>query len=197
LPPEHGWTARQGAIYTRVGKGTFVAEPKIEQRLGGVTSFSQEVRSRGGAPSSRVLEATVAEAPAEVRAALRLASHASVVVLSRLRLADGMPLALETAFLPQGRFPNLLSHDFAAHSLYDVLERDYGLTLLQAEQTIEAALATAREIELLHLLPPAAVLKMRRLTQTSDGVLVEYVYSIYRGDRYTFHSTLKPRAGAS
>jgi GntR family transcriptional regulator len=188
--------AREGAIYTRVGKGTFVAEPKIEQRLSGVTGFTQEVRSRGGRPASRVLEAAVVAAPPDASAALRLAAGAHVIVLSRIRLADDMPLALETAFLPHALFPGLLSHDFAATSLYDVLERSYNLTLVQAEQTIEAALAAPREIDLLQIVPPAAVLKMCRLTQTSDGVLVEYVQSVYRGDRYKFHSTLRPGAGA-
>lgn len=188
--------AREGAIYTRVGKGTFVAEPKIEQRLHTVTGFTQEMRSRGGAPSSRVLEARVADAPPEVAGALHLRHGAEVVILSRIRLSDGTPLALETAFLPHARFPDLLSHDFAIESLYDVLERVYDLQLVQADQTIEAALATIREIDLLQLIPPAAVLRMQRLTQTADGVLVELVQSVYRGDRYKFHSTLRPRAGA-
>ena len=49
--------ASEGLIYTRVGKGTFVAEPKIDQRLQGVTSFTQDVRGRGARPASQVLEA--------------------------------------------------------------------------------------------------------------------------------------------
>jgi GntR family transcriptional regulator len=187
---------RDGAIYTRVGKGTFVAEPKIEQQLRAVTGFSQDVRTRGGKPASYVLEAKVAPAAPEIGAALRLSSQAQVVMLSRIRLSDGMPLAIETAYLPHALFPDLLRHDFSAESLYDVLEHSYKLRLLQAEQTIEAALATLRESELLQIMPPAAVLKMQRVTQTSDGVLVEYVESAYRGDRYKFHSTLQPGAGA-
>jgi GntR family transcriptional regulator len=182
-------------IYTRVGKGTFVAEPKIDQQLQGVTSFTQDVRGRGASPSSQVLEARVVPAPPEVAAALCLAPRANVIILSRIRLADGEPLALETAFLPAALFPNLLRHDFAVESLYAVLERDYRLALLQAEQTIEATLANQREIKLLKLAPPAAVLKMERLTQTTEGTLVEQVFSIYRGDRYKFHSSLQPRAG--
>ena len=78
-------------------------------------------------------------------------------------------------------------------SLYDVLESEYKLALTLAEQSIEAALASAHEIELLCLTPPAAVLRMQRLTLTADGVPVEYVLSVYRGDRYKFRSTLQPR----
>lgn len=187
--------ASEGLIYTRVGKGTFVAEPKIDQRLQGVTSFTQDVRGRGAAPASQVLEARITPAPHEVSAALHLPPGADVIVLARIRLADGEPLALETAFLPAALFPDLLRYDFAAESLYAVLERDYKLTLLQAEQTIEATLASQREIKLLKLTPPAAVLKMERLTQTTDGTLVEQVFSIYRADRYKFRSSLRLKAG--
>jgi GntR family transcriptional regulator len=185
--------ARDGTIYTRVGKGTFVSEPKIDQQLRALTGFSQDVRARGGKPSSRVLEARVVPAVPEVAAALRIAPEAEVILLSRLRLADSVPLAVETAYLPFALFPQLLHHNFACESLYDVLENEYKLALTQAEQSIEAALAGPREIELLELTPPTAVLKMQRLTLTADGVPVEYVLSVYRGDRYKFRSMLQPR----
>jgi len=182
-----------GVIYTRVGKGTFVAEPKIEQQLRTLTGFSQDVRARGRQPSSRVLEARVVPATPEVATALRLLPETEVIVLARVRLANGLPLAVETAYLPFAQFPGLLHHDFATESLYDVLENDYRLVLTRAEQSIEAALASARELELLELTPPAAVLRMQRLTLTDNGVPVEYVLSTYRGDRYKFHSILQPR----
>lgn len=187
--------AHDGAIYTRVGKGTFVAPPKIDQQLRSVSSFSEEMRGRGDQPSSRVLEAAATVAPLDVAAALALTPDAAVIMLARVRLADGTPLALETAYLPAARLPGLLRHDFAVVSLYEVLEQEYRLTLIRAQQTIEAALATPHECSALQLAPPAAVLKMQRLTHAGDGVPVEYVLSTYRGDRYKLRSTLQPRPG--
>ncbi len=182
--------ARDGAIYTRVGKGTFVAAPKIDQQLRTLTSFSQDVRSRGGKPTSQVLEARATAASTEVAAALRLDTGAPVLMLSRLRLADGVPLAIETTNLPQVLCPDLLQHDFGVESLYEVLRRDYAIEPAQAEQVIEAALASPREAELLELTPPAAVLRMQRLTLDSAGLPIEYVHSTYRSDRYKFRSVL-------
>jgi GntR family transcriptional regulator len=182
-----------GLIYTRTGKGTFVAEPKIDQQLRALTGFTQDVRERGGKPSSRVLEAKVIAATPEVAAALRATPGAEVVLISRLRLSDGVPLAIENAYLPFVKFPDLLSHDFAVESLYEVLENKYGIKLTQAEQSIEAALAAPREVELLEITPSAPVLKMQRLTLSSEDVPIEYVCSTYRGDRYKFHATLHPR----
>ncbi|MBI5714725.1 MAG: GntR family transcriptional regulator [Chloroflexi bacterium] len=153
----------------------------------------RDVRARGNKPTSRVLKAKVIPSPSDVAIALRLTPNAEVIQLSRLRVADGKPLALETAYLPFALFPNLLNHNFANESLYAVLENEYKVVLTQAEQTIEAALAEPDEIKLLKLDPPAAVLRIQRLTLTSDGIPVEYVLSAYRGDRYKFRSNLQAR----
>jgi GntR family transcriptional regulator len=183
---------RGGAVYARVGKGTFVAAPKIDQQLRMVTSFTQEMRARGETPSSRVIQASVQPAPPDVASALETSGGTPVVVLARVRLADGRPLAVETAFLPYGRLPDILEHDFSRESLYDVLAHDYRLTLIAASQTIEAALANDAELRLLEMDAPAAVLRMIRLTRASDGGAVEFVRSTYRGDLYQLHSNLEP-----
>jgi GntR family transcriptional regulator len=184
---------RAGLAYTRVGKGTFVAEAKIQQQLRIVSGFSQDVRARGGRATSRVLAASVKAATPEIAAALRIMPEREVVALSRVRLDDEHPLAIEHAFLPLTRCPGLLAkHDFARESLYAALAADYGYQLSEAEQTIEAALGEPSELRLLRMRAPGAVLKIQRLTVTADSVPIEYVRSTYRGDRYKFHLQLQP-----
>jgi len=181
----------EGKIYTRTGKGTFVQGPKIDQQLRALTGFSEEERIRGSHPSSRVLEAKITPAGTQVASVLRILPGKDVILLARLRLSNGIPLALESASLPNHLFPGLLEHDFAIESLYEVLMRDFGIRLMQAEQTLEAALASTYEAEMLGLKPPAAVLKMERLTHDQDGRIVEYVHSTYRGDRYMLRTVLQ------
>jgi GntR family transcriptional regulator len=168
---------RSGAIYARVGKGTFVAPPKIEQQLRSVTSFSEQLQAQGEVPSSRVLAATSGRADETITRMLGIAPDDEVVTLRRIRLADGRPVGIETAYLPAARVPGLLRHDFGRDSLYAVLARDYGLDFFTASQTIEAALADERELELLEMSRPAAVLRLKRLTTSSDGRSVEFVIS--------------------
>ena len=119
-----------------------------------------------------------------------------MALLARVRLSDGVPLAVESAYLPAVLVPGIFSHDFSVESLYGVLAHDYGLVLTSAEQSIEAVLAGPREFELLALTSPSAVLKMQRLTKTADGTPVEWVLSSYRGDRFVFHSILLWRGEA-
>ncbi len=184
---------RDGLIYSRVGKGTFVNEPKIDQQLKTLTGFSQEMSARGSTPCSRVLEAKRQPASRDLANILHLPIDSEIISLTRVRLADGLPLAIESVYLPHHLCPDILRHDFSTESLYDVLEREYGYRLVRAEQTIEAALASQREIALLQVAPPAPVLRMERLTFTDQDLLIEYVQSVYRGDRYKFRSALAPR----
>jgi GntR family transcriptional regulator len=182
---------RDGKVFSRVGKGTFVAEPKIAQQLRKLTGFSQDILTRGARPSSIVVSAQVIPANAHLSNVLKVMQGAEVVELSRLRLSNETPLCIEIAHIPHYLCPDILKNDFAHESLYHVFERDYGYHLVRAEQTMEASLANSQELELLHMSPPASVLRIERLTYNQNSTLLEYVVSVYRGDRYKFNITLQ------
>jgi GntR family transcriptional regulator len=177
---------QEGLIYGRVGKGTFISAPKIDQQFFALTGFTEDMQRRGQQPSSRVLKAMSHPASKEVASALQLEPETRVLNLVRLRLADGIPLAIECAFLPEHLCPDLLSHDLARESLYDLLRNQYGWKLVRAHQTMEARLAIGEELRLLGMQPPAPVLALERITFVSENLPIEYVRSQYRGDRYKF-----------
>lgn len=179
-------------LYSLPGKGTFVADRKIiEQPLLHLTSFTQDILARGMRPSSRLLEGRIMQASFELARLFGLAPTVEIVQVTRLRLADDEPLAIEAVHLPAALVPGLLERDLAAESLYVILGRDYGLVLASARQTIEAAEPTPDEQRILGLDAPRPVLRISRLTSDSSGRVVEYVRSVYRGDRY--HLTVELR----
>lgn len=181
-----------GLIYGKVGKGTFISEPKIDQQLVKLTGFSEEMQRRGQAPSSRVLKAATITATKDVASALQIEIKTRVFSLVRVRLANGAPLAVEYGYLPAHLCPDLLTHNFSRESLYDVLQNQYGWHLVRAQQTVEARLATDEELKLLELKRPAPILAMERVTMVEQGFPIEYVRSAYRGDRYKFNALLTP-----
>jgi len=182
---------RDGLVFSRVGKGTFVSVPKIEQQLSNLTGFSHDISTRGARPSSIVLSAQVLLAAAQIASVLKIMQGAEVVELSRLRLSNELPLCIETAHIPHYLCHNILQNDFARESLYHVFERDYNQRLVRAEQTMEARLANTRELDLLKMTSPASVLHIERFTYNQQDILLEYVTSAYRGDLYKFHLTLQ------
>jgi GntR family transcriptional regulator len=180
-----------GILYTRSGKGTYVAERKIEQPLRRLTSFSQDIVARGMRPSSRVLDAELLPAPVELANALDILPGAELVRIRRLRLADDEPVALETSHLPHAIAPGLLDHDLEGQSLYELLRARYGVEFVSAKQTIEASEPTAQERELLLLPRRVPVLRLHRYTAGVDRRVLEFVRAVYRGDRYQLHVELR------
>jgi GntR family transcriptional regulator len=177
-------------IFRRQGKGTFVALAKIEEPLG-LTSHTEEMRARGIVPGSKLITVSRTETPIEVAAALRLGPEAEVLRIERLRLADGEPIALEVLFLNAQRFDGITASLGDNVSFYQLLHSDYGVELDSAEETIEAVVAGVREAKLLDCPPGAALLQLSRLTTDTENRPIEFVQSLYRGDRFRFKQHLE------
>jgi GntR family transcriptional regulator len=182
---------RDGILYTQVGKGTYVSESKIKQELQTLTGFTQDMAARGTVASGQVLEARLLAATLNLAAIFSVPTNTDIVLLSRLRLSDGMPLAIEEAYIRHQVCPGILAYDFSRESLYNILATQYNTILVRAEQTMEASLATSEEAELLQITAPCPVLRIERLSYNEQNLLIEYVKSTYRGDRYKFHTTLQ------
>jgi GntR family transcriptional regulator len=141
-----------------------------------------------------VLDARIIPADPFLSRRLQIQLGAEVVYLSRLRLMDSEPTAIERAHLPHELCPGILSHDFAKNSLYQVLADEYGCRPDHAEQEIEASLATPQVAELLNLKLPGVVFVFHRDTRLADGRVIEYVDSEVRADQFRFYTNLKLHA---
>lgn len=172
------------------GKGTFVSSPKLDQPLAGLTSFSEEMRRRGLEPGALVLSAEQVPAGRRVGQVLGRGETAPVFRLERLRLADGQPMAVETAYVPVELCPDMLSRHFEHQSLYKILREQYGIGLVQATQRLEAVAADAYEADLLGVHVGTPLLMLERISRNEAGEPVEFVRSLYRGDRYRFTTEL-------
>ena len=180
----------EGRLIRAQGRGTFVASPRIEQQLTQLTGFTQDMQARGKRPSARVLEASSIAALPMVARALKIKAGESVIILKRLRLADGEPVAIETAYLPDSQCQGLLKEKLATRSLYDILTKRYRLKPMRALQQMEAIACPAAEAKLLGTRRGAPVLHIHRTTYDREGRPFELVESFYRGDRYTFYAEL-------
>lgn len=182
---------QDGLTSSRVGKGTFVSRSRLDQSLRELTSFSEDMARRGLQAGSKVIAASLTPAPEEVAAPLRLTIGTEVVVISRVRLADDKPVALETTCLNHHLCPEILKQgDFSRLSLYQVLRERYGHQLVWAEQTIEARLPNKLEQRELDLSPTMPVLSLTRTTFTATDQPIEYARSAYHGNAYQFRAIL-------
>src|SRR5689334_13002812 len=123
---------RDGILYTQVGKGTYVSESKIKQELQMLTGFTQDMAARGTVASGQVLEARIIPATLTLAAIFSMPMNAELVLLSRLRLSDGIPLAIEEVCLRHQVCPSILNFDFSKESLYNILAIHYNTILVRA-----------------------------------------------------------------
>jgi GntR family transcriptional regulator len=181
----------EGLIYSERGRGTFVADSKLNVHTRNLLGFSEDMRRRGLEPGSKIISFKRFR-PDEAQAQqLKLAEGEQAFSLERLRLADRVPMALEQCLLPASLCPSLTRADVERGSLYQVLEKNYGMQLGWADEVLEAACATKREAEALSIKPRAAVLVVQRKVYAASGEVIELVRSVYRGDRYQATIQLK------
>lgn len=189
-----------GWLYTVPGKGTFVAaDPKIEQNLQRLTGFTEEVQSQGFAPGSQILSIQVVPADGRTAEVFGILPGSALIRICRKRLANGVPIAVETTHLVQEAFPGLDGIDLANQSLYNVLQTRYSVYPARAVQLVEAHSVDEATAVLLEIQPKEPVLTMERITYGIDGRPVEYVLSTYRADRSRLRVELhaNPQLGPS
>jgi GntR family transcriptional regulator len=168
----------------RQGSGTYVLPRRLEQTVDRVLGFADEAKLLGFEPGSRILETLTLPADPQVAEALKLAPEAPVCRITRLRTADGAPLALQLSHLPPP-YTSLSAAALAASgSLYRTLAETFDLVPRHARQTVSARMPTQRERELLELPRGVPVLALERTTFCSDHAPFEFVRSAYRGDKY-------------
>ena len=185
-----GELATEGLLRREQGRGTFVAEPKIEHGLTRLTGFTEDMKARGLQPGARVIRLDLIAPPLLAMRALQITPEEKIVLLERLRLAGGEPIALETSHLHFNGVEKLLDEDFENNSLYHILSEKYQITPARAEQKIGADLCSRREQELLQIEEGAPVLRNKRITFDQWGRPFEYTESAYRADRYVFQAEL-------
>ncbi len=184
-----------GLIVQRRGSGTIVALPvtKVEQSLSRLTSFTEDMARRGMTVTSTWLARGIFMPSPEEIMTLALSTTESVSRLSRLRLADDTPLAIERASLSE----KILANPFDVESsLYEVLDR-LECKPVRAVQRISAANLNAEDAALLHVEEGEAALQITRVSYLESGQVVELTKSIYRGDTYDFVAELQmPTSGS-
>ncbi len=186
----------EGVVLRRHGKGTYVAEKRIEQDLVRLTDFVEDMELAGLAPSSQVLAFAREPANSVVAEAVAVEEGVEVLRVDRLRLANERPIAYDTTWLPL-RFGLLLSESALANeTIYHILETRYGIPVEAGTFHITAATATPEQARLLEVAPGTALLMIQRISCTTGDVPVYVQERYYRTDRVNYRVILRRHGDA-
>lgn len=165
------------------GRGTFIVQPRVTKTMSNASSFTDAMRAAGRVPGARLLEATIKESNEEEASWFGISVGSPVYAVTRVRLGDDTPLAIETAVLDAAPFPGLLGANLEM-SLYDTLESLYGIEVIRTGFVVAARLPEPNEAK--NLLIDRTVPCLQATVTSTDGTgkTIERTCSLFRGDLY-------------
>ena len=178
---------KAGTIYRVQGKGAFVRKEKFSARLPSLTSLTEDMQELNISCQSQILALDTIPASAKVANMLDLEENTPVLMLKRLRMAGGKPLAIETCYLPPSVATVVRENIGDNVSLYAIFREKCGVSPVSAEQSLEIGLLQPWEQTLLGEGTPVYTMLTTRRAFDENRVPLEYVEGKYRGDRYTYH----------
>jgi len=185
---------REGLILRRRGKGTFIVEKAVTLESPRLTGFMEDLISMGIKTAAKVLDASMIEAPRIVANQLKL-KHGKhdVLRLEKVRFVDGKPFSYVLNYLPADIGEKVPLNKVSGKPILMILEKDLGIRVGEAVQSIEATVADAEVAPLLEIRVSDPLLKVERTVFDLNHKPIEYVSVLYRADKYFFTVRLKRR----
>lgn len=173
-----------GLVHRVIGRsgGIFISHAQVQRSLSDVVGVPAFLANQGYVAGTRVLSTKIGPPDRTTQKALRVGADDFVIEIQRVRLADGSPISLELAQFPADAFPGLLEQQLGG-SIYEILEKNYGLVTSRAEERIEAVNATADEAAILGIKAKSALLLITRITYDQHDDPCEFSRDLFRGDR--------------
>jgi GntR family transcriptional regulator len=177
---------REGWIYRKAGKGTFVKRDKLEERLARLTSFAEEMQSRNITPHFKLVCAKEDFPPTEIARALKLQPKHKGFLIERVQIADDEPIALARGYWIPEIGKQLANQDLNRIALYQIIEQILRIPLVEADESLSAAVADANVARKLEIPRHSSLLVRRRITYTSEMRPIEHTTTFYRADQYEY-----------
>jgi GntR family transcriptional regulator len=179
---------RQNWLERKHGVGTFVRQPAIASIAASKLSFTEQMKAIGRRPGSRLVGYRVVPATVKIARALRLQEGELLFEITRVRLADEIPILLETSCLSQEKYPFLSSREWSANdSLYKILSEEYQVNVTGLDHTLKPVLLTETEAQYLQAKPGTPALLSEIVAFTREGMPVEYAWSFSNGEQSEFY----------
>lgn len=180
---------QEGVLERSHGRGTFVARRKMEQDMRSVYSFAEQMTRRGLQLEDQLLQRHRVPASDELADLLALQPDDWLIHIKRVRYLQGVPLMLDSSYIPYHLCPDLLTDRFEP-PLYRMLADRYNLPPTHATDYLEPVLADRAQAHLLKMEPGAPLMFLQRVTFTRGDVPLHVAQNYIPGDRCRFRLNL-------
>jgi len=183
---------QKGYLYRKSGKGTFIRRLQIEETLGPLWSFYEEMKVLGIKPTTDLLAIEVQKANGFIAQKLQLTESAQIYWIKKLLRANDEPVAIFDSYWLFEIGQGLARHDLDStnSNLFDIVENKLGINLGEAEATIEAGAASPEESQMLDILEKDPILIMQKTVYSTDGQPIYFSRLAYRSDKYKYRTRM-------
>lgn len=178
--------AVEGRVQRVQGSGTFAAPEQHADADAACVPAAVEPQPRGAV---HLLAADEIAAGAARSATLAVSPSEPLWRVERLRVADGLPLRLETSYVVRACAPGLLDHPLDA-SLEELLAERYGIAIVRVRQRVTATVVEPPATDLLDVAAFSPALAIERLSWDATGRRVMLSQWLCRGDRFALELSL-------
>src|SRR6218665_1507228 len=182
---------REGVIKRQRGRGTYTHHRRLVHNLSGLSSWTDQLRATAVRAGTRSLRVSFETAPPRV-VELGMPESEEVMVIDRVRLADGVPISWMQNYLPKDLAENLRVVELQNGSLYEAL-RLVGVQLVRAEDVVTAELSGSEASERLEIAVGDPVLCTARRSWNEVGRLAEVGFVVSAAHRYEYRVSLEGR----
>lgn len=152
--------------------------------LTGIHSITKEAKKRGQEPGVEILSYEQLASWPRVQRLLQLDPGDEVVLMERLRRADGEPVAIEISYYPAKLYPGISQEMFtgsgSGQSSFKVMQDKFGLHSTRARDEVGVVALEAREAGLLELDPGTPVLLRYRTTFSAQGMAIKASRAVWK-----------------
>lgn len=175
--------ADEGQLVRHPGKGTYISAHKTEESLQSLRGFAELMIEQHPGQVMEIKKFEVIVASACVAAQLALNHGERILRIWRRHLVDGHPVAIAAIYLPYKLGRLLTPDDAATRTIYDLLTSKANIHIKRAVQRISATadddIAISLDVD-----PGTPLLRVRRVTYSTDEQPVEYIQLYYPGDQH-------------
>lgn len=185
---------QEGWLYRVKSKGTFVAQPKIQQDfIQRLEKYDEQIIRSGKTPATELLECKVIKATDNIAASLQLTVKDKVIFIHRRRFADEEPIVTIKTYIPYDLCNFILDYDLSKNSLYDTLSQKEETHIYYVKRLVEAVAATREDSQHLNIKTGKPIQSFVSTGYNSSDRPIEYSLARYRGDRNSFEITVFPK----
>jgi GntR family transcriptional regulator len=177
---------RTGWVVRVKGKGTYVRQNRVDRSITRILGFTRNMLEAGRTPTTKLIRTLVHKGGHQLIVNGRLyALRGPLCQIERVRFSDGVPMMREIRYISLAFCPEIQKKPLEG-SLYDLYERDYGLQLMQVDQTLSAVQVPEELLNVFGLKTPVPAFRVEGVTFCGKELILEMEDSIYRGDMYRF-----------